>query len=155
MQAAAAFARRDTSGMTKKRQLGTKAKQPRQQFVALPINVRDGETMVMLVTSRETHRWVLPKGWAEPKLAPHELAAKEAFEEAGLVGVVSPEPIGTTHARSACAGAALFHARWGFLRCKWKVNLIVGLSRDSVRRAGSPSGKRRWPSKRVTLSRSC
>ena len=49
----------------------------------------------MLVTSRETKRWVLPKGWAEAGLAPHELAAKEAFEEAGLVGKVEREPVGT------------------------------------------------------------
>lgn len=80
--------------MPKKRKSGTKTNHPRQQFAALPITIRDGETMVMLVTSRETHRWVLPKSWAEPKLAPHELAAKEAFEEAGLVGTISTEPIG-------------------------------------------------------------
>ena len=48
----------------------------------------------MLVTSRDTRRWVLPKGWAEPELASHEAAAKEAFEEAGLVGEVEPEPVG-------------------------------------------------------------
>ncbi len=51
--------------------------------------------MVMLVTSRETHRWVLPKGWAEKRLTGPELAAKEAFEEAGLVGEVAPEPVGS------------------------------------------------------------
>ena len=51
--------------------------------------------MVMLVTSRETHRWVLPKGWAEKRLTGPELAAKEAFEEAGLVGEVAPDPVGS------------------------------------------------------------
>jgi 8-oxo-dGTP pyrophosphatase MutT (NUDIX family) len=50
--------------------------------------------MVMLVTSRDTGRWVLPKGWVEPDLALHELAAKEAFEEAGLVGEIELEPVG-------------------------------------------------------------
>lgn len=88
------FVRRDSPRMAKKRRSNSKPNFPRQQFAALPIAVRDGETMVMLVTSRETHRWILPKGWAEPKLAPHESAAKEAFEEAGLIGTVSPEPIG-------------------------------------------------------------
>jgi 8-oxo-dGTP pyrophosphatase MutT (NUDIX family) len=48
----------------------------------------------MLVTSRETRRWILPKGWAEKGLAPHALAAKEAFEEAGLQGEIGAEPIG-------------------------------------------------------------
>src|SRR3954464_3330638 len=65
-----------------------------KQYAALPLAVRNGEVQVMLVTSRETRRWVLPKGWAEPDLAPRELAAKEAFEEAGLVGEGEPEPVG-------------------------------------------------------------
>jgi 8-oxo-dGTP pyrophosphatase MutT (NUDIX family) len=65
-----------------------------KQYAALPLAVRNGEVQVMLVTSRVTKRWVLPKGWAEPDLAPHELAAKEAFEEAGLIGPVENEPIG-------------------------------------------------------------
>jgi 8-oxo-dGTP pyrophosphatase MutT (NUDIX family) len=68
---------------------------PGRQFAALPLTEREGETMVMLVTSRETHRWVLPKGWAEKGLTGPELAAKEAFEEAGLVGEVAQEPIGS------------------------------------------------------------
>jgi len=66
-----------------------------RQFAALPLAVQGGEVMVMLVTSRETRRWVLPKGWAEPHLAPHELAAKEAYEEAGLVGQVDSKLAGS------------------------------------------------------------
>ncbi|MFC7478399.1 NUDIX hydrolase [Dankookia sp. GCM10030260] len=65
-----------------------------RQCAALPLTMRDGETMVMLVTSRETRRWVLPKGWVEPELEPHEMAAREAFEEAGLIGEIEPEPVG-------------------------------------------------------------
>ena len=65
------------------------------QFAALPVAEVGGETRVLLVTSRETRRWVVPKGWAEEGLAPAELAAKEAFEEAGALGTVSPEPIGS------------------------------------------------------------
>lgn len=49
----------------------------------------------MLVTSRETRRWVIPKGWAEEDLTADGLAAKEAYEEAGAVGDVRPEPIGS------------------------------------------------------------
>ncbi len=48
----------------------------------------------MLVTSRETRRWVLPKGWAEAGLAPHDLAAREAFEEGGIVGEAAAEAVG-------------------------------------------------------------
>ena len=68
---------------------------PGRQFAALPFLRRQGETVVMLVTSRETHRWVLPKGWAQKRLNGPELAAKEAFEEAGLVGEPAPDPVGS------------------------------------------------------------
>jgi 8-oxo-dGTP pyrophosphatase MutT (NUDIX family) len=54
----------------------------------------DGQRMVMLITSRETRRWIIPKGWAEKKIEPHALAAKEAFEEAGLQGEIGRQPIG-------------------------------------------------------------
>ncbi|UPG72098.1 NUDIX hydrolase [Roseomonas gilardii subsp. gilardii] len=66
-----------------------------RQYAALPIAQQAGETVVMLVTSRDTHRWILPKGWAEKNMAPHELAAKEAYEEAGLVGEVLTEAVGS------------------------------------------------------------
>jgi len=68
---------------------------PGRQFAALPVTERDGETLVLLVTSRDTGRWVLPKGWAERGLTGSELAAKEAFEEAGVVGEVGTTPIST------------------------------------------------------------
>ncbi|MXP65117.1 NUDIX hydrolase [Roseomonas sp. M0104] len=66
-----------------------------QQFAALPFAEVEGEVRVLLVTSRETRRWVLPKGWAEEGLAPAELAAKEAFEEAGVLGRAAPRSIGS------------------------------------------------------------
>jgi 8-oxo-dGTP pyrophosphatase MutT (NUDIX family) len=67
----------------------------RRQYAALPLALgADGQRLVLLVTSRETRRWILPKGWAEKGLAPHALAAKEAFEEAGLQGEIGAEPIG-------------------------------------------------------------
>lgn len=65
-----------------------------RQCAALPFSWQEGELRVLLVTSRETRRWVLPKGWVEKRLAPHALAAKEAFEEAGVMGEVQRRPIG-------------------------------------------------------------
>lgn len=64
------------------------AKEKRElvQYAALPYMVRDGRPQVMLITSRETRRWILPKGKPEKGLKPHEAAAREAFEEAGVVG---------------------------------------------------------------------
>jgi 8-oxo-dGTP pyrophosphatase MutT (NUDIX family) len=66
----------------------------RNQYGALPVSMRDGNLYVMLVTSRETRRWIIPKGWPEKRLAPHALAAREAYEEAGLVGRIEKRPIG-------------------------------------------------------------
>jgi 8-oxo-dGTP pyrophosphatase MutT (NUDIX family) len=65
------------------------------QCAALPLRETPGGPLVLLVTSRDTGRWVLPKGWLEPELTGAEAAAKEAYEEAGLTGRVDPAPIGT------------------------------------------------------------
>lgn len=48
----------------------------------------------MLVTSRETRRWVLPKGWVEKRCTPAAQAAREAFEEAGIRGRIGKVPLG-------------------------------------------------------------
>ena len=45
----------------------------------------------MLLTSRETHRWVIPKGWPMKGWEPAEVASQEAYEEAGLIGQVVGE----------------------------------------------------------------
>ena len=51
----------------------------------------------MLVTSRETRRWIIPKGWPIAGVEPHNLAALEAMEEAGLLGRIGDKPIGSYH----------------------------------------------------------
>lgn len=55
----------------------------------------DGWPRVLLVTSRETGRWIIPKGWPAKGLEPPALAAREAFEEAGLEGRIETEAIGS------------------------------------------------------------
>lgn len=55
---------------------------------------QDGQQQVLLVTSRETGRWIIPKGWAEKDIKSYELAAREAYEEAGLRGKIGRKPIG-------------------------------------------------------------
>src|SRR6056297_8513 len=71
------------------------SKGPRKQCGALPFRIDDaGRIEVLLVTSRETHRWVIPKGWPIRKLRANQTAAREAYEEAGLAGPVSKEPYG-------------------------------------------------------------
>ncbi len=67
----------------------------RKQYAALPVSNEAGNLKVMLVTSRGTGRWIIPKGQPERKLKPFEVAAKEAYEEAGLVGQVRQRAVGT------------------------------------------------------------
>jgi 8-oxo-dGTP pyrophosphatase MutT (NUDIX family) len=66
-----------------------------RQVAALPWR-RDGagQRQVMLITSRETRRWIVPKGWPIEGLSDAESAAREAFEEAGIEGSVARAPIG-------------------------------------------------------------
>ncbi|HWL48129.1 MAG TPA: NUDIX domain-containing protein, partial [Sphingomonadaceae bacterium] len=67
-----------------------------KQIAALPYRSEgDGSVRVMLITSRETRRWVVPKGNPIRGLAPHEAAAHEAFEEAGLHGIACPTALGS------------------------------------------------------------
>ena len=49
---------------------------------------------VLLITSRDTGRWVIPKGWPMRNRSDAEAAAREAYEEAGLRGEISPRSIG-------------------------------------------------------------
>lgn len=65
------------------------------QYAALPYVALDGDLSVCLITSRGTRRWIIPKGWPKPPLQPYEQAAREAEEEAGLVGEIAVDPIGS------------------------------------------------------------
>jgi len=49
----------------------------------------------MLITSSRRQRWTIPKGFVKTGLAPIDSAAEEAWEEAGIRGVVSQAPVGS------------------------------------------------------------
>lgn len=66
----------------------------RLQVAALPWQKRNDAIEVMLITSRDTGRWVLPKGWPEAREPLCMAAAREAAEEAGLTGRVSTLEVG-------------------------------------------------------------
>lgn len=66
----------------------------RKQYAALPWRYTGAGREVLLISSRDTGRWVIPKGWPIKGLSPAETAAREAYEEAGLGGMVSKKPIG-------------------------------------------------------------
>jgi 8-oxo-dGTP pyrophosphatase MutT (NUDIX family) len=60
------------------------------------------ELELLLVTSRRKRRWVIPKG-AVRGMVPHASAAREAFEEAGVLGVISHQQVGVYCQRKAGA----------------------------------------------------
>lgn len=75
--------RRDRKGRT--RQVG-----------ALPLRRDDaGAIEVLLITSRRTRRWIIPKGWPMKGKADADAAAIEALEEAGVRGSIDRKPTGT------------------------------------------------------------
>ena len=55
----------------------------------------DGAVRILLITSRETRRWVVPRGNAMPRLGAAGSAAEEAYEEAGIRGAISEQPLGS------------------------------------------------------------
>lgn len=57
------------------------------------VPVRNGQ--VCLVTSRSGKRWVVPKGCMEPGKSAGEIALEEAWEEAGLTGLLQEVPLGS------------------------------------------------------------
>jgi 8-oxo-dGTP pyrophosphatase MutT (NUDIX family) len=53
-----------------------------------------GALEILVVTSRQTRRWIIPKGWPIRGLKPGKSAAREAFEEAGIRGRISTKAVG-------------------------------------------------------------
>jgi 8-oxo-dGTP pyrophosphatase MutT (NUDIX family) len=66
---------------------------PTEVLQAAAIPLRDNT--ICLVTSRSGRRWVIPKGCLEPGKTEGEIALQEAWEEAGLVGILRPQPVGS------------------------------------------------------------
>lgn len=65
------------------------------QVAALPYRVGDdGQVEILLITTRRTKRYIIPKGWRMKGRSDAEAAAQEAREEAGIVGTVSKHPVG-------------------------------------------------------------
>ncbi|MFC3580961.1 DUF47 family protein [Sphingomonas hylomeconis] len=83
---------------------------PIRQIAALPYRTAgtatDATVRVMLVTSRGTGRWVIPKGNIDAGMAPHAAAAGEAEEEAGVCGAVCPTRLGSYRYRKRRSNGA-------------------------------------------------
>lgn len=69
---------------------------PKQQFGAICYRqASNGAIEVLLITSRDTGRWVIPKGWPMGPKKSHLVAEREAYEEAGVKGKISKDSIGS------------------------------------------------------------
>jgi 8-oxo-dGTP pyrophosphatase MutT (NUDIX family) len=67
----------------------------RLQYAALPYRFSKTAALeILLVTTRRSKRWIIPKGWPIKGLRPAKSAAREAFEEAGVRGKVGTKSIG-------------------------------------------------------------
>jgi 8-oxo-dGTP pyrophosphatase MutT (NUDIX family) len=78
-----------------------------RQAGAIPFR-HDAEGLrVLLITSRDTGRWVIPKGQVEKGFTAAEAAAQEAYEEAGIRGIISEIPLGIfTYSKRLRSGVA-------------------------------------------------
>ncbi len=68
---------------------------PKAQFAALPWRIAHNAIEVLMITSRISRHWLIPKGWPMRGKSDAEAAAEEAFEEAGIRGDVSSHAIGS------------------------------------------------------------
>ncbi|WP_131854830.1 NUDIX domain-containing protein [Bosea sp. BK604] len=92
-----------------------KRKQPalRHQVAVLPMReARDGTIETCLITSRVTRRWLIPKGWPVEGISARRAAAREAREEAGLLGRIGRKPVGT-------------YRYWKRLRAGWELLEVI------------------------------
>lgn len=83
-----------------------------RQIAALPYRTEgtgiDAPVRILLVTSRDSGRWVIPKGNPMQNMPAHQAAELEAKEEAGVQGLVCPTPLGSYRYRKRRRnGAAL------------------------------------------------
>ena len=66
-----------------------------RQYGALPYRFTQMAALeILIVTTRQSKRWIVPKGWPIKRLTPSKSAAREAFEEAGVRGKIGARPLG-------------------------------------------------------------
>lgn len=67
------------------------------QYGVLPWRMMGGILQILLITTRNTRRWIVPKGWPVEGKSPREACVLEAMEEAGVEGTVSRRALGWFH----------------------------------------------------------
>ncbi len=83
----------------------------RIQYGILPWRKGPQGLEVLLITTRNTRRWLVPKGWPSKSRSPQEGAVREAFEEAGVLGKVGVEPIGSFRYRKRRKSGEVLHCK--------------------------------------------
>ena len=116
---------------------GAAKNEVRTQFAALCFRQRKGKTQILLVTSRRTKRWIVPKGWPIESKTPAQSALQEAWEEGGVIG----KPVGD------CLGVYSFSKEVGDLSCMAMLYPIKVKSL-SKKYPESHERKRRWVSRK-------
>ena len=110
-----------------------------KQSGVIPYRKKQGKIEVMLITSRNKGRWIIPKGVIESDLNPRESAAKEAFEEAGVQGDVHRKLLGIYK-----------HRKWGDV-CT--VQIYAMKVRKVYRKWDETDREREWLSLKDALER--
>ncbi|SCW30223.1 NUDIX hydrolase [Ancylobacter rudongensis] len=82
--------------MAKPKQIKRRATdgRPLSQVAALPYRVVDGGVEVLVMTSRETQRVIIPKGWPMKNRKDWKSAQIEARQEAGVIGDIGRKRLG-------------------------------------------------------------
>ncbi|MGH1578160.1 NUDIX hydrolase [Planktotalea sp.] len=125
--------------------LGAKKTGLRTQFAALCFRRRKGKLEILLVTSRRSRRWIIPKGWPQDGLPPSQSAAVEAMEEAGVEGKVF----------NASIGAFSYTKRYGPSRALPCVALVYPLKVKKMHKSyrEAKQRKRKWFSRAAAAKR--
>ena len=71
------------------------------QSAVIPFRLSARTVEVLLITNDRGSRWLVPKGNVPKELTPQASAEREAREEAGVIGLVDPVPVGTFAHRKA------------------------------------------------------
>ena len=115
------------------------------QIGALCYRYTGKELKILLITSRRSKRWIMPKGWKVDKMSNRRSAALEAWEEAGVQGRVSDRALGTYYYRK----------RWNnnnFRTCAVKVFAVeVKAQKKKFPERGQRKFKWVFPSKAIDL----
>lgn len=74
---------------------GARKSDVRSQFAALCWRVSGDKPEILLITTRRSGRWIIPRGWPMDAMTPAASAAREAWEEAGVIGAPLDRCLGT------------------------------------------------------------